>query len=111
MVPFLTIGTSEGSTINLLGPMKQSCPRQSVMMRVVNNHTCCAKEGLFLATCCLEWSMDQASARYEVADVLESAKLQGLQPGCPAFLEAHSLLNSFKALITSGTPTGPSNGR
>lgn len=75
MVPFLAIGISEGPTTYLSGPMKQSCPRQSVMMRAVNNHTCCAREGLFLLTYCLEWSMDQASARYEVAYVLESANL------------------------------------
>ena len=39
------------------------------------------------------------------------ARLQAVQPGCPAFLEAHNLLNSFTALMISGTPTGPSNGK
>lgn len=57
------------------------------------------------------WSGQWARLLRGMGNVLGFAKLQRVQPGCPAFLEAHSLLNSFKAFITSGTPTGPSNGR
>ena len=52
------------------------------------------------------WWADEAVLLY-----CPAAKIWGFQPGCPAFLEAHNLLNSLIALMTNGTPTGPSNGR
>ena len=88
----MAYGSSQGSrdlllesfrrlTTNLSGPMKQSC------------------------------STVQQAQDVKLSHLAPLAKIWGFQPGCPDFLEAHNLLNSLTALMTNGTPTGPSNGR